>query len=139
MDKPKNVDVNVFIYWLGSHPLYGEKSHRWIRKIEEASSREYVTSSLTVYETLIILAGLTGKNLRDKEFVREIIKAFERLEGLAIEPLKREDIVPATELMEKYQLNYEDALHLATVFKARAITVISNDKDWERTPIPRTF
>jgi len=33
--------------------------------------------------------------MRDKEFVRRIIEAFERLKGLAIEPIKREDIVQA--------------------------------------------
>ncbi|RLE76120.1 MAG: VapC toxin family PIN domain ribonuclease [Thermoprotei archaeon] len=139
VDKPKYVDVNVFIYWLGGHPLHGKKSRKWIRKIEKAAPREYMTSSLTIYETLIIHAGLTGRNMRDIEFVRRIIEAFERLKGLAIEPLKREDMAQAIELMDKYQLDYEDALHLTTALKAGATIVISNDKDWDKTPIPRTF
>ncbi len=139
VDKPKYVDVNVFIYWLGGHPLYGEKSRKWIRKIEKAAPREYLTSSLTIYETLIILAGLTGRNMKDKEFIRGIVEAFERLKGLTIESLKKEDMIKAIELMEEYQLDYEDALHLAIALGAGASIVISNDKDWDRTPIPRTF
>ena len=33
-----------------------------------------MTSSLTLYEILMIIAGLTGKNLRDKKFVEEVVE-----------------------------------------------------------------
>ncbi len=109
VDKPKYVDVNVFIYWLGGHPVYGEKSYKWVKKIEKASPREYLTSSLTIYETLIILAGLTGRNLKNIGFVEDIVEAFTRLKGLTIEPLRSGDMVQAIELMRKYGLDYEDS------------------------------
>ena len=139
VDKQKYVDVNVFIYWLGGHPTYGEKSRKWIKRIEKAPLREYITSTLTLYETLIILAGLTGRNLKNMEFVEDIVKAFTRLKGLTLEPLKSEDFVQAVELMGKYGLDYEDSLHLAVALRTRAAIVITNDEDWDKTPIPRTF
>ncbi len=27
------VDVNVFIYWLGGHHLFGETSYKWVKEI----------------------------------------------------------------------------------------------------------
>jgi len=137
--KPRYVDVDVFIYWLGGHPVHGEKSREWVRKMEKAAPREYVTSSLTVYETLVILAGLTEQSLKNTKFVEGVVDAFTRLKGLAIEPLRSEDLTQAVKLMEKYGLDYEDSLHLAVALRVESAAVVTNDRDWDRTPIPRTF
>ena len=139
VERARYVDVNVFVYWLGGHPVYGERSYEWIRRIEAATPREYLTSSLTVYETLVVLAGLTGRKLSDQEFVQDVVEAFTRLRGLRIVPLRGEDLIRAVQLMEEYQVDYEDALHLAVALRAGVIAVVSNDEDWERTPIPRVF
>lgn len=61
MEPESYVDVNVFVYWLGNHPVFGKTAYEWIKKIENASKGKYITSSLTLYQTLIIIAGLTGK------------------------------------------------------------------------------
>ncbi|MFA4640740.1 hypothetical protein [Pyrococcus kukulkanii] len=37
----KYVDVNVFIYWLTSHPEFGKKAKMWIKRMERG--REYIT------------------------------------------------------------------------------------------------
>jgi len=137
--RPRYVDVNVFIYWLGGHPVYGEKAREWIRRIEKASPREYVTSTLTVYETLVILAGLMGQTLKNTEFVEGIVGVFGGLRGLVLEPLKIEDFLWAVELMGEYGLDYEDSLHLAVALRTGSAAVITNDKDWDKAPIPRVF
>ena len=60
------VDVNVFIYWLGGHPRYGETAKKWVKRMEE--EKGFITSTLTLYEGLIIMSGLTGKSLSNREF-----------------------------------------------------------------------
>jgi len=136
---PRYLDVNVFVYWLGKHPMFGGAAYKWIKSVEDAPSGEYVTSSLTVYEILVIVAGLTGKSLRDDKFVEEIIDAITSLKGLAIEPLMDEDVTRALDLMKEYRLDYEDSLHLSVALRTGAKEIISNDEDFDRTPLKRLF
>lgn len=133
------VDVNIFVYWLGKHPVFGETAYSWIQKIENSSPREYVTSSLTVYETIVVLAGLLGKNLKDKAFVQQATSSLTRIKGLAIEPLKPEDIVNAAELMNDTKLDYEDAIHLAVATRTGAKEIITNDRRFNAANIKRAF
>ena len=133
------LDVNVFVYWLGNHPKYGQTAREWIKKIETAQRGEYVTSALTLYETLVIMGGLTGKNLKDKNFVQQVINPITSIKGLTIESLKVEDFKKGTDLMNEYKLDYEDSLHLAVAIRIGAREIISNDKDFDATQIKRTM
>jgi uncharacterized protein len=133
------LDVNIFVYWLTSHPTFGEIAHHWIKNIEENDAGQYVTSSLTLYETLVVIAGLTGKNLKDKVLISGIIKAITGIKGLVIEPLKPEDFTSAVDLMNDFNLDYEDSVHLAVAIRIGAKEIISNDKDFRSTPIRGVF
>jgi len=135
----KYLDVNIFVYWLGKHPKFGETAYKWIKSVENASRREYVTSSLTIYETLIIVGGLTGRNLRDEKFVEEVITAITSLRGLVVEPLTGDDVIQALRLMEKYGFDYEDSLHLAVAVRIGAKEIVSNDEDFDKSPLRRIF
>jgi uncharacterized protein len=139
METSRYVDVNIFVYWLGKHPKFGETAHEWIKKIENSTRKEYITSSLTLYETCVIMAGLAGTNLKDKAFVCEVVNSLTRIKNLAIEPLKPEDFTCAADLMSAYKIDYEDALHLAVATRANAQEIISNDKDFDTAHIKRTF
>ena len=86
------VDINIFIHWLGNHPTFGKNAYKWIKKIEETSQGKYVTSNLTLYETLVIMAGLTGRSLKDKAFIEEIVNSITSLPSLLITPLTVEDV-----------------------------------------------
>jgi uncharacterized protein len=136
---PRYVDVNIFVYWLGNHPKLGQTAQKWMKKIEESQRGDYITSTLTLYETLVILAGLTGKNLKDTSFVNRVLNALTSLKPLRIEPLKIEDYNKAADLMNECQLDYEDSLHLAVAIRAKAEEIVSNDKDFDITQIKRTF
>src|SRR5665647_303866 len=125
------IDVNVFVYWLGNHPKYGQIALEWIKKIESSQKGEYITSALTLYETIVIMGGLTGKNLKDQNFVQQVITPITRIPGLVIEPLKSEDFQKAAELMNECKLDYEDSLHLAVAIRSGAKEIISNDKDFD--------
>jgi predicted nucleic acid-binding protein len=137
VDKPRYIDINIFVYWLGNHPKFGKTAYDWIKRIENSRRGEYVTSSLTLYEILIITAGLTGKNLRDRKFVEEVVNAVTRIKGLTIEPLRTEDFNKALDLMREYPIDYEDAIHLAVATRTRAQEIVSNDKDFDASPIKR--
>jgi len=133
------VDINIFVYWLGNHPTFGKEAYNWIKKIEEAPRGRYVTSALTIYQTMVIIAGLTGKNLKDKRLIEGILNPIESLPGLTIAPLTAEDMKRAAELMKEHDLDYEDAVHLATALRAKAKEMISNDKDFDKAPLRRKF
>jgi predicted nucleic acid-binding protein len=114
-------------------------AQKWIQKIEDSQSGSYVTSSLTLYETLVILGGLTGKGLKDKTFINQVISPITSLRSLTIEPLKPEDFSMAVELMTSNNLDYEDSLHLAIANRIGAQEIISNDKDFDGTKMKRTL
>ena len=133
------VDVNVFVYWLGNHPKYGQVAMEYIKKMETSPRGEYVTSALTLYETLVIIGGLTGKNLKDKNFVQQVINPITGIKGLVIESLRSEDFKKASDLMNECKLDYEDSLHLAVATRTGAQEIISNDKDFDCTQIKRTM
>jgi predicted nucleic acid-binding protein len=139
VDNSSYVDINIFVYWLGNHPKFGETAYKWIKKIEQSQRGKYLTSSLTLYETLVIVAGLAGKSLRDKAFTEEVITSITNIRGLTIEPLKPEDFTKAVELMEDYKLDYEDSLHLAVAMRTGAQEILSNDEDFDVTPIKRNM
>lgn len=133
------VDINVFVYWLGGHPEFGEKAYRWVKKIEESPRGRFVTSTLTIYQVLVVLAGVTGKSLKDRELVGIVVSSIRSLAGLTIEPLTGEDLLQASELMEVYGLDFEDAVHLAVAMRCGAGQIVSNDRDFDRTPLRRLF
>jgi predicted nucleic acid-binding protein len=133
------LDVNVFVYWLGNHPKYGQTAREWIKKIEASPRGEYVTSALTLYETLVIMGGLTGNNLKDKNFVQQVINPITSIKGLLIESLKVEDFKKGADLMNEYKLDYEDSLHLAVALRTGAQEIISNDNDFDNAQIKRTM
>lgn len=139
VDPEGYIDINIFIYWLGNHPTFGKTAHKWIKKIEEAPRGKYVTSALTLYETLVIIAGLTGRNLKDKRLVDDIVNSIASLPGLIITPLTFEDLAEAASLMKECGLDFEDALHLTTALRNKVKEIISNDEDFDKTSLKRTF
>ena len=139
VDGTRYIDVNIFVYWLGNHPTYAPIAEKWIRKVEESQRGQYFTSSLTLYETTVILAGLTGKNLKEKAFINHVITPITRIKPLTIEPLKSEDFKKAAELMNLSELDYEDSLHLAVAKRVGAQEIISNDKDFDGADLKRSF
>lgn len=98
-----------------------------------------MTSTLTLYQTLMIIAGLTDKNLKDKKLVEKIVNSITSLPGLIITPLTKEDVSKAVSLMGEYDLDYEDALHLAAALRNKTKEIISNDQDYDKTPLKRKF
>jgi len=135
----KYVDVNVFVYWLSGSGKLLEKAKKWIKAIEDGARGEFLTSALTIYELIIIIAGLTGKTLKDTEFIKDVLEALLGLSKLRIVPLSKEVFRTASEAMTRFSLDFEDAIHYATAIKHGATKIISNDRDFEKTDIQRIF
>jgi predicted nucleic acid-binding protein len=139
VDHPTYIDSNIFVYWLGDHPKFGKVAYKWIKEIENSQRGKYATSSLTLYETLVIVAGLAGRTLKDKPFTQEVINSMTKIKGLSIETLMCEDFTKATNLMSEYKLDFEDSIHLAVALRIGAQEIISNDKDFDQTPVKRSI
>ena len=129
--------MNVFVYWLGGDPRFGKRSHEWIKQMEEKDG--FVTSSLTLYELLVIFAGIANNDLKDPNFTISILRAIMGLRGLEIIDLDPDDFAKALALMEAYDLHLEDALHLAAAMRVGAQEIITNDSHFEGLPIKRAF
>jgi len=127
------IDVNVFVYWLGGHPELSEKAAEWLRQARISKRGSYATSTLTIYETLVVLAGLRGASLKDWNFVKHVLKAFEALgDRVHYEPLTFEDFKRGLEIMMTYRLDFEDALHIACALRLGVKEIISNDRDFDK-------
>jgi len=133
------LDVNVFVYWLGGHPSYGAQAHRWINTVENSVGERYATSALSLYQVLVVIAGLTGETMKDAGFVEKVQSAITGLRGLQIVPLTSMHFSMALELMQVYSIDYEDALHLAVAMDEGFEKIVSNDNDFDKTPLKRVF
>ena len=140
MGKSKRyVDVNIFVYWLTGNPTFGPTAKEWVYKISKGTKSTFITGSITIYEVAIVLAGLLNKTLKDFGLIDIIISSIYSLAGLKIVEVTKQTFYEAKNLMEKYSLDYEDAIHLAIALREDADEIISNDKHFDRTPISRIF
>ncbi len=139
MDPEAYIDVNVFVYWLGDHPSYGAQAHRWINMVENSVGEKYATSALSLYQVLVVIAGLTGETMKDAGFVEKVQSAITGLRGLQVVPLTSMHFSKALELMKVYSIDYEDALHLAVAMDEGFDKIVSNDDDFDKTPLKRVF
>lgn len=135
----KYVDVNVFVYWLSGEGETLNKAISWITRIENSVRGEYCTSSLTLYELIVIVAGLTGRSLADREFVRDVINAIFSLKKLTLIPFSKRIISKAINIMNTLNLDFEDAIHYATAIESNAKKIITNDRDFDKTSLERIF
>lgn len=133
------LDVNVFVYWLGGHPSYGAQAHRWINTVENSVGERYATSALSLYQILVVMAGLAGETMKDAGFVEKVQEAITGLRGLKIVPLTSMHFSKALDLMQAYSIDYEDALHLAVAMDEGFDKIVSDDNDFDKTPLKRVF
>jgi predicted nucleic acid-binding protein len=139
VDPEAYIDVNMLVYWLGGHPSYGAQAHRWINTIENSVGERYATSALSLYQALVVIAGLTGETMKDAGFIEKVQEAITGLRGLQIVPLTSMHFSRALNLMQVYGIDYEDALHLAVAMDEGFDKIVTNDDDFDKTPLKRVF
>ena len=117
------VDVNVLYYFLTANEEFGERA----RDLLERYSGDMITSALTVWQLYILF--------RRQKTKFSIIGILSDL-GIEIVPLTF-DILREAERCKK--LDFDDAIHYATM-KAHGIrTILSNDKDFDKVDVKRIF
>jgi predicted nucleic acid-binding protein len=109
-----------------------------IKKIEGAPRGKYVTFTNPIPNTSNN-SWLNRQKPKRKKLVGEIVNSITSLPGLKITPLTAEDRSKAISLMEEYNLDYEDALHLTAALRNKAKEIISKDQDFDKTPLRRLF
>ncbi len=123
------VDVNVFVYWLGDDPVFGDEATGIIEGIEKGERA--ATSSLTPWLTHVALATVAARNYSEEKLVEKFLE----LPFLRVEPLSVGDYEKAVGAMRRYGLDLEDGLHFALAERLKIREVYSNDRDFEKTPL----
>jgi len=124
------VDVNVFVYWLGNDPVFGDQATEILTRIEKGEKA--VTSSLTLWLVHVLLSGLSERYSEER-----FVEMMKGLVFLRVEPLLFEDYGRALEYMKSYELDLEDALHLATALRLGVKEIYTNNGDFDRTSMRR--
>ena len=131
------VDTNVFVYWLVSDPIYGERARNLIESIE--AGKNALTSALSIVQIdWAMRALLQAKTIR-KYDPNEMVKSVMGIQNLRIVELSSAACRKALTHVKKYGLDLEDAIHLEIALRRKCSEILSADTDFDRTPLPRKF
>ena len=119
----KYIDSNVFIQGIIRDD---KKSKEIILKI---ARKEFVgvTSVLSWDEIVFVVGKFLGREIA----IREGEKFF-ALPNIEIIDAKKEIILKAQKLIEKYKINPRDAIHSATALNLNIKEIISEDSDFDK-------
>lgn len=123
------VDVNVFVYWLGDDPVFGDEATAIVERIE--NGERAATSSLTPWLTHVALVTAAARNYSEEK----LMEKFRELSFLRVEPLTLKDYERAVGAMHRYSLDLEDGLHFTVAERLRINEIYTNDRDFEKTPL----
>jgi predicted nucleic acid-binding protein len=126
------IDVNIFIYWLGDDPSFGETATTIIERIE--TKEKGITSSLTPWLIHVVLER-EAKEYSQKVLIEKLLS----IRNLKFVPLTIAHYRNAVEFSSQYGLDLEDALHLSVALENKAKNIYSNDEDFDTTPLKRIF
>jgi len=120
------VDANVFIYVLVESPKKDcEISKRILKRIE--NGEETVTSLAVIQE----IVDWLEYNNRKKE-VRSFLVGVNSYLSLQKTNVDWDDFLSALDNVDKYKIDYVDALTLQRMKKNKITEIYSNDKDFDR-------
>lgn len=122
MDK-KYIDANIFIRGI----LREDNNSKEI--VLKIANNEFigVTSVLSWDEVVFIVRKFLGKDIAKKEGYK-----FFRLPNIIFADAKKEIIMKAQKLIEKYDLKPRDAIHAATAINLDISEIISEDDDFDK-------
>jgi predicted nucleic acid-binding protein len=126
------VDVNIFIYWLGDDPNFGETATEIIERIE--TKEKGITSSLTPWLIHVVLER-EAEDYSQKVLIEKLLS----IRNLKFVPLTITHYRNAVDFSSQYDLDLEDALHLSVAMEKKAENIYSNDEDFDSTPLKRVF
>jgi predicted nucleic acid-binding protein len=115
------IETNIFIYAATDHPEFAPKAKDILRRVEEGEHA--LTSTIVLCEVAWVLEA-SGKEALIKTTLEKIL-SYEHLE---IEGFDTDDLLVASNMLLKHDLDYNDAINLAIMEKHGLNKVYSNDK-----------
>ena len=121
--KSKYIDANIFVQGI----LRGDNACKEV--ILKIARKEFVgvTSVLSWDEVVFITRKFLGKNQAEIEGSK-----FFRLPNFVFVDAKKDIILRAQKLVEKYDLKPRDAIHAATALQYGLDEIISEDSDFDK-------
>ena len=120
------VDANVFIYVLTKSPKEDyEISKRILERIE--NGEEAITNTAVIQE---VIDWLEYNNRREE--VKKFLTAINSYITMRKDRISWEEMLDAVIDMEKYNLDFVDALILQTMKRNGIKEIYTNDKDFDR-------
>jgi len=116
------IDTNIFLNLLLKEELFIEKSRKLINMINDKKFKG-ITSILTLMEIYRVLQKQKVKN----ETIDEAVKKIVEMEVEIIIP-ESYVFIQAYDLVKKYRIDIDDALHLAIAISNDAILVTWDEK-----------
>ena len=116
------IDTNIFLNLLLKEELFIEKSRKLINMINDKEFKG-ITSILTLMEIYRVLQKQKVKN----ETIDEAVKKIVEMEIEIIIP-ESYAFIQAYDLVKKYRIDIDDALHLAIAINNDAILVTWDEK-----------
>ncbi|MEM3378374.1 MAG: type II toxin-antitoxin system VapC family toxin [Candidatus Bathyarchaeia archaeon] len=122
------VDANVFIYVLVKSPKEDyEIAKKILKRIE---SGEEAATSLAVIQEIVDWLEYNNREKEVKSFLTAV-NSYLTMNKLAI---TWEDFLAALDNVDKFRVDFVDALTLRVMQKNKINEVYSNDKDFDRVP-----
>lgn len=115
------LDTSPFIYFIEKHPDYVNIIRPFFKAVKDGKC-EVVTSSITLLETLVhpLRQG-------DKYYVEKYRAILLRTKGLKTVPVSTEIAEEAARLRAKHNVQFADAIEMATAIKGGASFFLTND------------
>lgn len=131
-DRRKFVDTNIFLYAIQAHPEFGEKSRKILEQIDKGEKA--VTSMMNIAE---VCWWLEKHGRGDK--IEEEIRLINSILNLEIIPLTIDDFILAAKFVKEYSIDFNDCICLAVMRRMNISTIYSNDRDFDKTWVERSF
>lgn len=120
------VDANIFLE-IFLQDSKAEKCKTFLRSAQE-QKRQMVTTDFIVYSCLI----LVQKQVKNTKLLRNTILFFHSLPNLLIVRPSPDEWYDAIEIMERYTLDFDDSLVIASMQRNNIKKLLSMDKHFDK-------
>jgi hypothetical protein len=150
------IDVNIFIYNITNHPLFGGRSKKFLKRTELGKIKAS-TSIVCLNELLhkLVLGEIAQKyevsiskipnlikkqpDILDTLQSYDIVSKTQTMSNLFLIDLTPQIFSTARELMKRHYLLSNDAIHAATCKIHNIKNIATNDPDFERVPFLKVW
>lgn len=119
------IDSNIFLEFLLKQDK-SDKCKDFFQKVVDGDIQAFLSS----FNLDSIIMTLGRENISSKE-IAEFVESFLFCKGLHVYNVTFNDRLLALELMDKYDLDYEDALTLQSAISTKSKEIVSFDKHFD--------